>query len=114
MCGTTSFKKAHEAGVLIAMGTDTGRGLREYFGKNAYELTLMVEAGLTPMESLLAATRNAALALGRGDDLGTLQPRKQADLLVVDGNPLDDITVLEDQGRIKLVMCGGRVAIERS
>jgi len=112
--GTTSFKKAHEAGVVIAMGTDTGRGLREYFGKNAYELTLMVEAGLTPMESLLAATKNAALALGRQDDLGTLQPGKQADLLVVDGNPLDDITVLEDQERIKLVMCGGRVAVDRS
>jgi len=99
---------------VIAMGTDTGRGLREYFGKNAYELTLMVEAGLTPMESLVAATKNAALALGRGDDLGTLEPGKQADLLVVDGNPLDDITVLEDQERIKLVMCGGRVAVERS
>ena len=66
------------------------------------------------MESLLAATRNAALALGRGDDLGTLEPGKQAKMLVVDGNPLDDITVLEDQERIKLVMCGGRVAVERS
>jgi imidazolonepropionase-like amidohydrolase len=112
--GFASFRKAYEAGVLIAMGTDTGRGLREYFGKNAYELTQMVEAGMTPSDALVAATRNAAVALGREDELGTLEPGKLADLLVVDGNPLDDVSLLEDQQRIKLVMQAGTVAVERT
>jgi imidazolonepropionase-like amidohydrolase len=95
------------------MGTDTGRGLREYFGQNAYELTQMVEAGMSPMDAVLSTTRNAAQALGRSDTLGTLEPGKMADLLFVDGDPLANIAVLEDRARIKLVMIGGRVMIQR-
>lgn len=111
--GFDSFRRAYEAGVLIAMGTDTGRGLREYFGQNAYELTQMVEAGMTSMDAIVAATRNAAIALGQADTLGTLQIGKQADLIVVDGNPLADISVLEDEKRIRLVMIGGEVTVDR-
>ncbi|GAC1314218.1 MAG: amidohydrolase family protein [Chloroflexota bacterium] len=111
--GFDSFRRAHEAGVLIAMGTDTGRGLREYFGKNAYELTQMVQAGMTPMDAVVAATRNAAIALGQAETLGTLEIGKQADLIVVDGDPLTTISVLEDQTKIRLVMVGGEVAVDR-
>jgi imidazolonepropionase-like amidohydrolase len=111
--GFESFRRAYQAGVLIAMGTDTGRGLREYFGQNAYELTQMVESGMSPMDAILAATRNAAVALGRSETLGTLEAGKMADLLFVDGDPLADIALLEDRARIKLVMIGGRVVIKR-
>jgi imidazolonepropionase-like amidohydrolase len=111
--GFESFRNAYEAGVSIALGTDTGRGLREYFGKNAYELSQMVEAGMRPMDAILAATRNAAAAIGRDADLGTLETGKLADLLIVDGDPLAEIGLLEDQQRLRLVMIGGEIAVER-
>ena len=111
--GYDSFRRAHEAGVTIAMGTDTGRGLREYFGKNAYELGLMVAGGMSPMEAIVATTKNGAVALGQQDDLGTLEPGKLADLLVVDGNPLDDVSLLEDAAKIPLVVKGGAIVVDR-
>jgi imidazolonepropionase-like amidohydrolase len=111
--GMGGFRKAYEAGVKIAMGTDTGRGLRAYFGKNAYELGQMVQAGMSPMEAIVAATGTAATALGREDDIGTLGPGKLADLLVVDGDPLADVSILEDAERINLVMIGGRAVVAR-
>jgi imidazolonepropionase-like amidohydrolase len=107
------FRKAYEAGVKIAMGTDTGRGLRAYFGKNAYELGQMVQAGMSPMEAIVATTGTAAEALGREDDIGTLQPGRLADLLVVDGDPLADVTILEDAERLNLVMLGGCAVVAR-
>lgn len=111
--GHESFRRAHEAGVTIAMGTDTGRGLREYFGKNAYELGQMVEGGMSPMAAIVAATKHAALALGQQDNLGTLEPGKLADLLVVDGDPLADIAVLEDTAKIQLILKGGAAVVDR-
>jgi imidazolonepropionase-like amidohydrolase len=59
-------------------------------GENAIELVLMVEAGLTPMQSIVASTNNAARALGLQDEIGTIEAGKCADLLVVDGDPLAD------------------------
>lgn len=111
--GFESVRRAYEGGVLIAMGTDTGRGLREYFGRNAYELGQMVQAGMPPMAALVAATKNAAIALGAEEDLGTLEPGKLADLLVVDGNPLDDVSLLEDVERILLVVKEGEIVVDR-
>lgn len=111
--GTESFRRAHEAGVTIAMGTDTGRGLREYFGKNTYELSLMVDGGMSSMDAIVAATKNGAIGLGQQDDLGTLEPGKYADLLVIDGNPLDDVALLEDASKIELVVKGGSVVVDR-
>jgi imidazolonepropionase-like amidohydrolase len=111
--GAASLYPAYKAGVRIALGTDTGRTLREHFGRNAHELELMVEVGMTPMDAILAGTRNAAVALGAADRLGTLQAGKAADLLVVDGNPLDDIRVLADPARILLVVKDGQVVVNR-
>ncbi|HEX5499524.1 MAG TPA: amidohydrolase family protein, partial [Thermomicrobiales bacterium] len=111
--GYDSFRRAHESGVTIAMGTDTGRGLREYHGKNAYELGLMVQGGLSPMEAIVAATKNAAIGLGQQDALGTLEAGKLADLLVVDGDPLADVTLLEDPTNIQVVVKGGAVVVDR-
>jgi imidazolonepropionase-like amidohydrolase len=105
--GDRWFRRASEAGVRMALGTDTYRSLRDYWGKNAYELELMVERGLAPEQALLTATRNAAEALGAGDRLGTLEPGKLADLLVVRGEPDRDVGVLQDPARILFMMQGG-------
>ncbi|NCG23320.1 MAG: amidohydrolase family protein [Actinobacteria bacterium] len=83
---TDSISKAIDAGVKIAMGTDSGVGPH---GQNLRELGLMVDAGLTPTQALVATTKTAAELLGVEDDLGTIQDGKLADLVVVDGDPLD-------------------------
>ncbi len=111
--GDQWFRRASEAGVRMALGTDTYRSLRDYWGKNAYELELMVERGLSPEQALLTATRNAAEALGAGDRLGTLEPGKLADLLVVAGEPDRDVRVLQDPARILVVMREGRIVVDR-
>ena len=65
------------------------------------------------MEAIQTATRNAGDALGMLDDLGTVEAGKFADIIAVDGNPLDDITILQDAARIKLVVKDGQVAKSR-
>lgn len=111
--GAASLAPAYKAGVRIALGTDTGRTLREHFGRNGYELELMVGVGMTPMDALLAGTRNAAIALGQEDHLGTLQPGRIADILLVAGDPLADIRILTDPARMHLVVKDGRIAVNR-
>jgi imidazolonepropionase-like amidohydrolase len=109
-CSAT-FKRYHEAGVKFAMGTDTC--WHPLFGSNARELAIYVSLGLTPMAAIQTATRNAADALGMLDDLGTIEDGKIADIIAVDGNPLDDIERLQDRERIKLVVKEGAVAVDR-
>jgi imidazolonepropionase-like amidohydrolase len=99
-----SFRQAVEAGVKIAMGTDTGVGPH---GGNARELGLMVENGMTPMQAIVASTRSAAELLRLDDRLGTVAEGKLADLLLVHGNPLEDINALADTERLALVLKGG-------
>ena len=102
-----NLKKLADGGVTIAMGTDTGpqRQFRwpGYFEQ--LELELMVKAGLTPMQVLVAATGNAARAMKLDADLGTLQPGKWADFLVLNANPLADI---RNTREIDAVWIGGR------
>lgn len=86
-------RRAHEGGVKIAFGTDSGVSKH---GENAREFALLVEAGLTPMEAIHAATVNGAANLGKSDEFGTITPGKYGDLIAVDGNPLEDVTELED------------------
>jgi imidazolonepropionase-like amidohydrolase len=95
---------ARDAGVTLAMGHDSGPP-----GDNAIELVRMVEGGLTPIEGIVAATRGSATALGRDEELGTVTAGAVADLLVVDGDPLADIRVLNDPARVWLVVQEGRV-----
>ncbi len=95
---------AHAAGVKIAFGTDTF-GLSAH-GENAQEFRLLVAAGLTPMEAILTATRNAADLIGDSDDIGTIQPGHYADLVAVTADPLADVRALE---RTDFVMKGGQV-----
>ena len=98
--------EAIRAGVKVAMGTDSGVG---HHGSNAEELQLMVEAGMTPMQAIVATTKTASECVHMASDVGTIEPGKYADLLVVDGDPLSDITVLQDKARLALILQGGRI-----
>lgn len=86
-----NLKTMFDAGLKIGFGTDSGPPLRFQGFFEHRELQLMVESGLTPMEAIVCATRNAAEILGAGSEFGTLEPGKRADLLVLEANPLEDI-----------------------
>ena len=86
-----NLKALRDAGVQIAMGTDSGALPTRIPGwAEHHELELMVHAGLSPMEALVAATRKSAAVLG-SVDRGTLQAAKRADFIILAANPLDDI-----------------------
>ena len=99
-----SLHKAVEAGAKITAGTDAGGFIH---GDNAREIELMVERGLTPMQAIQTATGWAAECIGLASEIGTIEKGKQADFLVVDGDPLKSISVLRDREAIKLVMRAG-------
>jgi imidazolonepropionase-like amidohydrolase len=105
-----SLQKALEAGVKIVAGTDAG-GHEHHI--NAQELQYLVEAGLSPMQALQTATGWAAECLGLERELGTVVPGQLADLIAVDGDPLRNITLLQDVQRIKLVLKRGEVCVDR-
>lgn len=94
---------AYAAGVKIAFGTDEGMAPH---GQNAREFALMVKAGMSPMDAIVAATGNAADLIGATEDIGSVRPGRFADIVAVSGNPLNDITELE---RVTFVMKGGEV-----
>ena len=102
-----SIKKAHKAGITIASGADSGTPFNGH-GENLKELELLVGIGLSPMEAIVSATRVAAETLGLGSLIGTLQPGKLADLIVVEGDPLKDIAVLQRKDKIVVVMKDGQ------
>ena len=103
-CETVGLAK--RAGVNIALGTDAAMPL-VFHGDNAHEFELMVEYGLTPMEAIVAGTRNAADNIGLLDEIGTIEVGKTADLVAVEGDPLEDIARLRDASNIALVMKEG-------
>lgn len=106
-----SIRMARKAGVQIAMGTDAGTPFNMH-GKNTGELKLLVEQGFSPSEAIQAGTREAARVLGVERDLGTIEEGKLADLIVVEGNPLEDITRLLKSEDIPLIMQGGKLVKE--
>jgi len=89
--GKRNLKTLLDAGVRIGFGTDAGPPLRFQGYFEHRELQLMVESGLSPMQAIVCATRNAGEFLGSDYRLGTLAPGKQADFLVLDANPLENI-----------------------
>jgi len=102
-----SLELARKAGVRIACGTDAGFMLPH--GKmNARELELLVQGGLTPLEAITAATKTNAALIGL-DGVGTLEAGKRADLLLVTGDPLTDIRVLQQQERLRIFKDGCEV-----
>lgn len=107
-----SFLKAYKAGVKIAMGTDAATPFNCH-GNNAQELELMVNAGMKPRDALVSATARGAELMGWGDRMGQVKPGFWADLILVDGNPLEDVKVLQDKRNIKLVIKGGEIQVDR-
>lgn len=105
-----SMQQALTAGVKVVAGTDAGGWVH---GNNAEELECLVAAGMTPMQALVAATGWAAECCGLEKEVGTVERGKLADLVVVDGDPLLDITILQDKSRIKLVMKEGKTYSNR-
>jgi len=107
----TGVRLAHQLGVKLGVGTDyPGTAKTWKIGdRTMYELQELVACGLSPMEAIVAATRTNAAAYRKLDDLGTLEPGKKADLLVVAGDPLADVAVLYDPANILLVLKDGRV-----
>ncbi len=100
-----SFMKAYRAGVKIAVGTDAGTPFNRH-GENAQELEMMVQAGVKPMDAILAATKWGADLLGMSNIIGTIEAGKEADIIAVEGNPLENISLLKD---VKFVMKAGKI-----
>jgi imidazolonepropionase-like amidohydrolase len=98
-----NFGRAHRAGARIAYGTD---GAVYPHGDNALQFAYMVKYGMTPLEAIQAATLHAADLMGWADRVGSLEPGYFADIIAVEGDPLADVTVLENVG---FVMKGGSV-----
>lgn len=103
-----SVRRALEAGVKIAMGTDAGTPFN-FHGENLNELPLMVEAGMSPMRAIEASTRVGAELLELDDQVGTLAPGKLADVVIVDGDPIQDIDLFRDPQRVVCVIKDGEV-----
>ena len=98
-----TLRHGHAAGLRIAFGTDTAVSPH---GENAREFALMVEAGMSPMEAIVAATRTAAEHIGHARNLGSIEPGKAADIIATSASPLDDIHELQ---RVRFVMRDGDV-----
>ncbi|HEU4854792.1 MAG TPA: amidohydrolase family protein [Nitrosospira sp.] len=98
-----NFRKAFQAGARMAFGTDSGVYPH---GDNAKQFAKMVEWGMRPVDAIRAATINAADLLGQSGKLGILEKGYYADIIAVRGNPLEDITILED---VSFIMKGGKV-----
>lgn len=104
-----NMRRLFDAGVRVLPGGDYGFAWCPH-GEYARDLqTFVEEIGLTPMQTLIAATRWGSELMQMEDRIGTLEAGKLADLLLVDGNPLDDIRILQDRSRIALVMQGGAI-----
>ena len=102
-----NFRAAHRAGVRMLFATDAGVMPH---GTAAGQFRYMVQYGMTPLEAIQAATRNAAEALGRTRDVGAIATGRFADMVAVAGDPLTDIRLLE---RVPVVIKGGVVASDR-
>jgi imidazolonepropionase-like amidohydrolase len=103
--GIQALRYAYEAGVKIASGSDLLGPLQD---RKARELEIKTEV-MTQMEVLVSATRTNAELFGLQDEIGTVEEGKMADLLVVDGNPLEDVSILQKKENLKMILKGGRV-----
>jgi enamidase len=104
------IKLLYDAGVNIACGTDAGAP-DVYFGRAAHrEMQIMVDLGMTPMDAIVSATMKSAENLGKGDELGTIEKGKLADIIVITGDPLKNIA---DTKNIKLVIKDGKIMFDK-
>jgi imidazolonepropionase-like amidohydrolase len=109
----TILPEANRAGVRLVLGDDFG-AINFPHGPYADELAYYVDqVGIPALDVLTWATRNGAEVFGRADDLGTVTAGKLADLLVVDGDPVADIHVLQDRDNLLAILLGGRAVTDR-
>ncbi|MCI0440378.1 MAG: amidohydrolase family protein, partial [Chloroflexi bacterium] len=101
-----SLELALSAGVKVVAGTDAGGWVH---GNNAQEISCLVEAGMKPMQAIVAATSNAAECLSLQEEIGAIAEGKKADLILVNGDPLRDVSILEWGKSVKFVMKDGKV-----
>jgi imidazolonepropionase-like amidohydrolase len=106
----TSLHMAHEAGVKFVTGTDTGFAMTPYGEWHAKELELLMKyAGLNELEAIRAATFDAGVVLNLEGEVGAVAPGMLADLLIVDGDPTEDITVIQDKEKIETIILDGEI-----
>ena len=103
-----AFRRAYAGGVKLVLGTDAGTPFNRH-GNNARELALMVKLGVDPLDALRAGTRNGADLLDRLDTVGSIEVGKAADVVLVQGDVVADITRLCEPNHIRMVVQGGRV-----
>ena len=107
------YERIRMAGARLAAGSDFNGSPMAPLGNNAVELELLCKyCGYSPMEAIVAATSHGAAACFMGDRTGILEPGMYADLLIVDGDPLSEIAILQDERKIKLVMIEGRIEVD--
>ena len=103
------MRKAYDAGVPILCGSESGFALTPYGHWHGRELEVLVDAlGLSPLEAIGCATANGAIALRAEGRVGTIEPDRMADVLVIDGDPLADIRILNDRSKLAAVISRGR------
>jgi imidazolonepropionase-like amidohydrolase len=107
-----NFKMYLEKGVKISFGSDAGVPFIRQ-GDNAGELSMFVELGMSTMDAIIAATKTAAEAIGIENKAGTIEEGKIADIILIDGDPLQDIGLLSTENKIKMVMKEGEIIITR-
>lgn len=103
------FHKAYHAGVPLICGTESGFSVTPYGDWHYREMEVFVKyIGLTPLQAIRCATQNGALAIRMKDQVGVVEAGRLADLIVIDGDPEKDVTVLGQRDRLRMVMLGGR------
>ena len=107
-----NFKMYLQKGIKISFGSDCGVPFLKQ-GDNAVELSVFVELGMSPMEAIVAATKTASEAIGIEDKVGTIEEGKLADIILIDGDPLQDISILSKEEKIKMVIKNGETVITR-
>ena len=108
-CNLRTIEMDRKAGIMICFGTDYSNSRNTPYRGIGREFEAMTEAGMTNMEAIQAGTSHAAHLMMNEQNVGTLEAGKLADLVLVDGNPLEDIRCLTDADHIKTVLLGGKV-----
>jgi len=109
------MREAYDAGAMLICGSESGFAITPYGHWHAREMEIFVEElGISPLEAITTGTKNGAWVMGMEDQLGTVEVGKLADVLVVDGDPTRDITILNDKSKLSEVICRGeRIDLDR-